>query len=500
MTIDDERRITPEHPASPPAVIADRGVGAVVASAAGDALGAGYEFGPPLADDVAVAMVGGGSFGWAPGEWTDDTQMAVCILDGLSRGDTDPAAASDAFRTWFSSGPADVGVQTSAVLRSAGSLAQAAAEYHRAHPDRSAGNGSLMRTGPIALAAPGRPDEIATLAVEFSALTHADPDCLDACALWSVAIDHSIHHAPGAEAVWSYADALRVGLDHLPADRRDRWAGLISEAEIASPREFTRNGWVVHAFQAALAAAQSTPVPRAHHAPDHLRRSLEAAVRVGGDTDTVAAIAGSLLGARWGATAVPVEWRRILHGRGAEADDAWTASRLDTAARWAANGGAPGANGWPGCDSLLGHYRSSAAPVGRDSELAGVRFGDVTTLADAVKEGADVVVSLCRMGTRDVPDHVEHHVIGIHDTESADNPNLVWVLTDLVDTVAAAVADGRRVFVHCVAAENRTPTVAAAWLRRHHGHDADEALIVAGRSLHTPREFLADAVRAIEPR
>lgn len=494
---DHDAPTTHSSSAGRPAVVADRSVGAVVASAAGDALGAGYEFGPPLDDDATVGMVGGGSFGWAAGEWTDDTQMAVCILDGLSRGDTDPDTAADAFRAWYASGPADVGVQTRAVLRSDGPLDRAAADYHRAHPDGSAGNGSLMRTGPVALAAPGRPDEIAALAVAYSALTHADPDCLDACALWSVAIDHSIHHAPGADGGWSFADALRIGLDHLPVERRDRWAQLIGEAESASPRAFPRNGWVVHAFQAALAAAQSTPVPAEHDAPDHLRRSLEAAVRVGGDTDTVAAIAGALLGARWGATAVPVGWRRILHGRGATPDDGWTASRLDTAARRAANGGASGAQGWPGCDSLVDHYRDTAAPTGRYAALAGVTFGDVTTLTDALDDGHDVVVSLCRMGIRDVPDHVEHHVIGIHDTEAADNPNLVWVLTDLVDTVAVAVADGRRVFVHCVAAENRTPTVAAAWLRRHHDHGADEALEVAGRALHPPRAFLADAVRAV---
>ena len=499
MAISDGQQINGGRPVGRPAVVADRGVGAVLASAAGDALGAGYEFGPPLDDDVTVGMVGGGNFGWAPGEWTDDTQMAVCILDALARGDTDASTVGEAFRTWWSSGPADVGVQTAAVLRSKGSLADAAAAHHAANPTRSAGNGSLMRTGPVALAAPGRPDDIAALAVDYSALTHADPDCLDACALWSVAIDHSIHHAPDAEEDWSFADAVRAGLDQLPVARRDRWAERILEAEAASPREFTRNGWVVHAFQAALAAAQCTPVPAEHAAPDHLRRSLEAAVRVGGDTDTVAAIAGSLLGARWGATAVPLAWRRILHGRGADPTDAWTASRLDAAARWAANGGAPGAHGWPGRASLLEHYVSTAAPTGRYAELGGVTFGDVTTLGRAVDAGAEVVISLCRMGTHDVPGHVEHQVIGVHDTESADNPNLVWVLTDLVDDVAVSVAGGRRVFVHCVAAENRTPTVAAAWLRRHHGHSAEEALLIAGRALNTPREFLADAVREVEP-
>ena len=69
----------------------DRAVGAVLASAVGDALGAPYEFGAP--DPTArCAMEGGGGFGWEPGEWTDDTQMALTILDVLATGSTDPAA------------------------------------------------------------------------------------------------------------------------------------------------------------------------------------------------------------------------------------------------------------------------------------------------------------------------------------------------------------------------------------------------------------------------
>ena len=60
----------------------DRAIGAVVGTAAGDAVGAGYEFGPPLDDGVTVGMTGGGSFGWEPGEWTDDTSMSIPLLPG----------------------------------------------------------------------------------------------------------------------------------------------------------------------------------------------------------------------------------------------------------------------------------------------------------------------------------------------------------------------------------------------------------------------------------
>jgi hypothetical protein len=61
----------------------DRAAGVLVTLAAGDALGAGYEFGAPLPDGTPVSMKGGGPFGFAPAEWTDDTSMAVALAEAL---------------------------------------------------------------------------------------------------------------------------------------------------------------------------------------------------------------------------------------------------------------------------------------------------------------------------------------------------------------------------------------------------------------------------------
>jgi ADP-ribosylglycohydrolase len=120
----------------PDPVVADRAVGAVLGSAAGDALGAHYEFGPPLPADASVDMIGGGAFGWAPGEWTDDTQMALAILGVLATGSTDTGEVEAAFRRWYDSGPADVGVQTRAVLSRPGALAEVARRRYEAHQPR----------------------------------------------------------------------------------------------------------------------------------------------------------------------------------------------------------------------------------------------------------------------------------------------------------------------------------------------------------------------------
>lgn len=119
--------------------------------------------------------------------------------------------------------------------------------------------------------------------------------------LWCAAIRH---------AVLTGELDVRIGLGHIDAECRTLWEDRIVEAENSRPRDFTRNGWVVHALQGAWSAIVTTAVPGddpaagTFHA-DHLRLALEAAVRGGHDTDTVAAIAGGLLGAATGASAVP---------------------------------------------------------------------------------------------------------------------------------------------------------------------------------------------------
>jgi ADP-ribosyl-[dinitrogen reductase] hydrolase len=318
----------------------DRAVGVLVGLAAGDALGAGYEFGPAF--DGPVEMQGGGPFGWEPGEWTDDTQMAICIAEQAATGDLDLDALGDRFIAWASEAN-DIGNQTRAVLSRAvdgSDLPAAAAEYFRQRPNRSAGNGSLMRTGPVALAYLGDRDRIAEAAAAISALTHADPLAIDACVLWSLAV---------AEAV----DAGEIpdphkGLSYLPADRRDRWAGIIQDAETQQPGIFTPNGFVVTAFQAAWSSIVHTPIPE-DQPSRHLQATLESAVRIGSDADTVAAIAGTLLGAVWGSSAVPFGWKAAMHGWSGHT----TIRDLARISLLAVKGGKDVGKGWPPTLSLL---------------------------------------------------------------------------------------------------------------------------------------------------
>jgi ADP-ribosylglycohydrolase len=285
----------------------DRAVGAVVGGAVGDALGAGYEFGE--APDPADVMMRPGTLTGEPaGYWTDDTSMAIAILEvAAAHGSLTTEAAliavGDRFLEWHRSGPLDIGMQTRAVLSRASSgrdVSAAATAEFEVHPER-AGNGSLMRTGPVALAHLGDIDELVAAARAMSALTHPNQFAIDACILWTLAIDDAVRTGELA--------GPRVGLHMIDPSRRKDWEKWIEEAETLDSRTFNPNGYVVTALQAAWSAIHAT-----RGSADHFSVGVRQAVAIGNDTDTVAAIAGSLLGAAYGVRVIPLKWRRGLAG------------------------------------------------------------------------------------------------------------------------------------------------------------------------------------------
>jgi ADP-ribosyl-[dinitrogen reductase] hydrolase len=478
------------------AVIADRSVGVVLAAAAGDALGAAHEFLRPMDESVQLRMAGGGTYGWKPGEWTDDTQMTLALLTPLAAGDRRVEAVEDGLLAWYASRPRDVGTHTGSVLRMGAPLHSSAAAFQRLHPDNSP-NGGLMRIGPAALAFPRRPEQIEHYARDTTSLTHPHIDCLDASVIWAVAIDDTIHAAPDPDEPWDFAEALRKALSRVPKARRQWWTQLIDEACERQPVDFHRNNsWVTHAFQGALSAIVHAPVTAGPAACAHLVAAIEMAVRAGGDTDTVASTAGAFVGARWGATAIPLAWISMLRGKRLINRPDLHASDLDMLARRARQGGRPDKQGWPGAAHLVPYYIEKFGKGAATVELGGVRFGAAGGLAQALGGGADVVISLCRMGTKDVPARVEHRVIGLLDTNADDNPNLAFLLADTADFVAARAAEQHTVYVHCVAGENRTPIVAAIFLARHRGMSFDAALQAAEQALHASvRPFLVEGGR-----
>jgi ADP-ribosyl-[dinitrogen reductase] hydrolase len=477
----------------------DRAAGVLLATACGDALGAGYEFGPSLAATTPVGMVGGGGFGWAPGEWTDDTSMAVAIAQVAADGtDLRGPGALDAIAVRWSGWAreaSDVGIQTRSVLSAAGrtltgATLAAAATAHHVRTGKSGGNGSLMRTAPVALAYLNDPEALVEAAHAISALTHHDPEAGEACALWCLAIRHAVLHGT--------FDGLRLALPTLPADRATVWGARLDEAEANPPEFFARNGWVVQALQAAWSAITRTPVPVEQpgagvFAAQHLQLALESAVRGGRDTDTVAAIAGGLLGARWGASAVPTPWRRIVHG--------WPRLRgrdLTRLGLLTARAGRSASAGWPAGDAFDYTGYGDVDVLGVHPHDDGVRLGAVGALHHLTGD-VDAVVSLCRLGAREVPawdvepeNHVEAWLIDSPDPTA--NPNLDFVLHDTARAVADLRAEGSTVLVHCVQAQSRTPSIAALYSALTCGVPIDEALADVGRALpnaHPNRAFVA---------
>ena len=459
----------------------DRAIGAVLASAAGDALGSQYEFGPALPDTFTPEF-GDGVFGHGVGEWTDDTSMTIPLLDALAEGNdlADAGVLSHVVARWieWSRSAKDVGAQTRAVLHAvgwpvtaAGALAASQALHERS--GRSGGNGSLMRTGPVALGYLERtPAELAEAASATARLTHWEVDNADACALWCLAIRH---------AVLTGELDMRGQLDHLPTERRDRWAALVDEALAPEvhPRDFrAQNGWVVRAFQGALAAVTGAT---------SLTDAVERAIRGGGDTDTVAAIAGSLAGAVYGGSAVPLSWQRKLHG--------WpdcNASDLARRSALAARGGSADAEGWPTAKHQPVYAQSDHLAQHPHDDR--VWIGSLAAL-DRLPDDVDAVVSLCRVGTEQVPAHCESVQVWLIDREGR-NPNLEFVLIEAADVVARLRAEGRTVFLHCAEGRSRTAAVAALYGARHRYVALDAAWRDVRGALpgFAPQDFLREAV------
>jgi len=280
----------------------DRALGAIIGLAIGDALGAPYEFKPPVSEETQISM----DYNGYPtaGEWTDDTAMAIAIMQAwVENGEITSEKAQDRlveiWQTWARTAP-DVGIQTSRVLGTikaptAKEANLVSAALHLTY-GRSGGNGSLMRTAPLAFLK--LPDaEVAKVVTQISKLTHYDDDAAHACIIWVFAIRHAIKTGELN---------FDSGFEFIPEDAQAKWRGFLEEAENNQPVHFENNGWVVSAFKAAASAVMIGDY--------NFVKGIEAAIRAGYDTDTVAAIAGSLLGALNGAKYLPKEWSTILHG------------------------------------------------------------------------------------------------------------------------------------------------------------------------------------------
>ena len=287
-----------------------RYVGCLIGLAVGDALGTALEFSAPGSFVPIDDMVGGGPFRLLPGQWTDDTSMALCLAESLidKRG-FDPVDQLTRYTRWFREGYLsstgrcfDIGMT---VLSALERFEETQEPDCGATDAFSAGNGSIMRLAPVPLFFRNTPRKAIELAGESSKTTHGAREAIDGCrylaALIIGAVDGfdkeallSDHFEP-VSGLWDQAP-LAAAIDAIASGSYKR----------RNPPEIRATGYVVASLEAALWAF--------YHG-NSFSEGVLLAVNLGEDADTTGAVYGQLAGAYYGDEGIPSEWKSKLSHR-----------------------------------------------------------------------------------------------------------------------------------------------------------------------------------------
>jgi ADP-ribosylglycohydrolase len=297
----------------------DRITGALLGLACGDALGAPAEFMSQAQLQShwgeLTEMAGGGM--WAPGEWTDDTGMTLCVAEGILACPDDPVEETGRRFLDWSRTAKDIGGTVRAALSAyRGDWAAAGRGTPQALAGQAAGNGSLMRTLPVALAYGDQQTMLRTSA-RLSAMTHWDPQAEVCCALYCLWVQALLNEMPLHDAwdvAWEAARATTElgplapdipGPAPLPAGFWERLAAVESKSyDQLQPSGYA--GYVAECLEAAAWCCLNAA---------SLEEAIVLAVNLAGEADTIAAVAGGIAGAAWGHGALPRRWREVLHQR-----------------------------------------------------------------------------------------------------------------------------------------------------------------------------------------
>lgn len=281
--------------------------GSLLGLAIGDAVGTTLEFRSPGTFTPITDMVGGGPFNLQPGQWTDDTSMALCLATSLvERGGFDARDQMERYVRWWREGYwsstgrcFDIGNATRAALSRFGQTGDPFAGSTDPH---TAGNGSLMRLAP----APLFYADDALMAIEQAAAssrtTHAAATAVDACRYFAGLLVGAVNGASKAELLAANYSPVAGG-----------WAVQSLHPEVATvaagsfkrrnPPQIRGTGYVVQSLEAALWAFHNT---------DNFRDGCLRAVNLGDDADTTGAIYGQVAGAFYGEPGMPEPWLQRL--------------------------------------------------------------------------------------------------------------------------------------------------------------------------------------------
>ncbi len=282
--------------------------GCLLGLAAGDALGTTLEFMRPGSFTPINDIVGGGPFDLAPGEWTDDTSMALCLAESLiEKAGFDSIDQLERYVRWYRTGYLssngrcfDIGITTSGALNR---FEHTREPFPGPDAPHTAGSGSLMRLAPVPMFYARHPVLALDYSADSSRTTHAAPQAVDACRYYGALVLGALHDLSkevllSPPDTWGFLDAHTLeGLSRLDPAVIDVVNGSFKEKQ---PPYIQGSGYVVRGMEAALWAF--------HHSADFREGALLAA-NLGDDADTTTAIYGQLAGAYYGVEGIPVEWR-----------------------------------------------------------------------------------------------------------------------------------------------------------------------------------------------
>ncbi|MCX5939334.1 MAG: ADP-ribosylglycohydrolase family protein [Cyanobium sp. LacPavin_0920_WC12_MAG_62_9] len=292
------------HHISRPIEPVDRFRGCLLGLAVGDAVGTTAEFKPRGSFPEITDLCGGGPFSLSPGEWTDDTSMALCLAQSLIHcAGFDASDQMQRYCAWQERGYMssngrcfDIGITVRGALDR---FRRSGDPYSGSTDLRSAGNGSIMRLAPIPMAFHRQKDQLDQACIDSSRTTHGTSECLEACVLLGRMIQRALAGQSKEEILSGANDCRGLQepriLDLARGGYRDRPATAIRGS-----------GYVVHCLEAALWCFWSS---------DSLEGGILMAANLGEDADTTAAVCGQLAGAHYGASGIPDQWIKLLAQR-----------------------------------------------------------------------------------------------------------------------------------------------------------------------------------------
>ncbi len=290
----------------------DRYQGCLLGLAVGDAVGTTVEFERPGTFEPVTDMVGGGPFKLEPGQWTDDTSMALCLAQSLlSCGELDVDDVMGRFVRWRHDGYMsstgrcfDIG---NTIGTSLTQFMRTGDPYSGSTDPHTAGNGSIMRLAPVVLFYAANPAVAIEKAAESSRTTHAAVEAVDGCRLLAAILIGALEGrdkeeilAPGFSPLGSW--------DTEPLAPLAPGIAAISQGSYIrkEPPEIRGTGYVVESLEAALWA---------FHRTASFEEGCLKAVNLGNDADTTAAVYGQIAGAFYGRSGIPESWLERLFMR-----------------------------------------------------------------------------------------------------------------------------------------------------------------------------------------